>query len=330
MAPNHHPVPVAVREYALSGSDAQADDYQFRLPDKYKQIALDELREDDNIRRQALAQFRECIAKHPNIQRCRMDAIFLLRFLRPKKFNVQAAVDNLEKYLAVRQLYSDWFQNLDPDDPEVDAIISAGYLVPLRARDEHGRQLILRCAKNFDATRYAGAKMAKVHGLIAESLMDDEESQISGYTYINDESGMSVAHLSLFSLTEMRNLIRSVQFSTPMRHKETHFINLPKFAQQIIDFIMMLLSDKLKSRAMFHSSLDDLKRKVDVKLLPKEYGGEVPLSEMIADLKTRLQERKKEIMALDESYVEITKNAKSALKYEENNLVGSFRKLEVD
>lgn len=55
-----------------SASSQQYDDtYQFTLPAKFKKIALDELREDDNIRSQALSQFREWIAKHPHIKKCR-------------------------------------------------------------------------------------------------------------------------------------------------------------------------------------------------------------------------------------------------------------------
>lgn len=68
------------------------------------------------------------------------DAVFLLRFLRTKKYSVQPACEMLEKYLAVRQLFPQWFMNLDPADPDIDAIIESGYLFPLPERDEHGRK----------------------------------------------------------------------------------------------------------------------------------------------------------------------------------------------
>lgn len=35
-----------------------------------------------------------------------------------------------------------------------------------------------------------------------------------------------------------------------MRHKETHFINMPNYANKIIEFAMTVLSDKLKKRIM--------------------------------------------------------------------------------
>ena len=47
------------------------DEYNFSLADTYKQMAQDELREDDSIRESSLQQFRDWIAKHPLIKKCR-------------------------------------------------------------------------------------------------------------------------------------------------------------------------------------------------------------------------------------------------------------------
>jgi hypothetical protein len=65
------------------------DTYECTLSPELQKMAKDELREDENTRNQSLAQFREWIAKHPHIKRCRTDAAFLLRFLRVKKYSVQ-------------------------------------------------------------------------------------------------------------------------------------------------------------------------------------------------------------------------------------------------
>lgn len=145
---------------SISTTPDEYDSYKFTLPAKYKEMAKEELREDESIRTHALAQLREWIAKHPHIKKCRTgagkwilidwniflidlkfsDAVFLLRFLRTKKYSVQPACEMLEKYLAVRQLFPQWFMNLDPADPAIDEIIGSGYLFPLPERDEYGRK----------------------------------------------------------------------------------------------------------------------------------------------------------------------------------------------
>lgn len=238
--------PIAVP--ALSTQPDNFDPYTCSLGPKFRTMALDELREDENIRGQALAQFREWIAKHPHIKRCRTDAVFLLRFLRTKKFSVAAACEMLERYLTIRQLYPQWFQKLDIDDKALAEIIDMGYLVPLPERDAHGRQLILSCAGKFDTSRFTSAQMARAHSLICEALLDDEESQVAGYSYVNDESGLSMSLLGLWSLSDIKSMLSCIQNSTPMRHKETHFLNMPPYANKIIEFAMGVLSDKLKKR----------------------------------------------------------------------------------
>lgn len=92
--------------------------------------------------------------------------------------------------------------------------------------------------------------MARAHSLVVESLMDDEENQVRGYTHINDESGLTMGHLSAWSLTDIRNMLRCIQNSTPMRHKETHFVNIPSCAIKVIEFGISLLNDKLKNRIL--------------------------------------------------------------------------------
>lgn len=260
--------PISV--HLLNTQPDNFDPYVCSLTSKLKKVAQEELREDDNIRQQALAQFREWIAKHPHIKKCRTDAVFLLRFLRTKKFSVPAACEMLQRYLTIRQLYPQWFQKLDIEDKALEEIIDSGYLVPLLERDQHGRQLILSCAGKFDTYRFTSAQMARAHSLVCESLLDDEDSQVAGYTHVNDESGMSMSLLSLWTLTDIKNMLGCIQVrkkirlkltlffnqfhintkqnSTPMRHKETHFLNMPSYANKIIEFAMGVLSDKLKKR----------------------------------------------------------------------------------
>lgn len=49
----------------------QEVEYVCQLPESDQKKALEELREDSNIREQSLDQMREWIEKHPNIKKCR-------------------------------------------------------------------------------------------------------------------------------------------------------------------------------------------------------------------------------------------------------------------
>lgn len=94
-----------------------------------------------------------------------------------------------------------------------------------------------------------------------------------------------------------------------------------------------------------------MKTAIDPRILPKEYGGEIPLCEMIgtytcsfsfsqrfslfcfsANFKKTLREQRNRIKELDDMYIEITS---ADCHYVSTNddlcgISGSFRKLEVD
>ncbi|CRK98400.1 CLUMA_CG011759, isoform A, partial [Clunio marinus] len=310
------------------------DSYQCTLSPKFKEIAKEELREDESVRMQALTQFREWIAKHPHIKKCRTDAPFLLRFLRTKKYSVPVACELLEKNLTVRQMFPNWFQNLDINDPALEAIIDSGYLFPLPERDEQGRRIIFSCAARFDATRFTSAQMARTHAMVVESLLDEQESQVAGYCYITDEAGLTMNHVSLWSLIDLKKMSKCIQVSSPMRHKETHFVNIPSFANKVIEFALSLTSDKLKKRMNLDKNIDELKARVNPALLPKEYGGTIPMDDMISTFKENLRKQRAKTLALDEMCIEVTGMPTNWLGNDdadiEGGLMGSFRKLEVD
>ena len=92
--------------------------------------------------------------------------------------------------------------------------------------------------------------MVRVHSLVVESLMDEEESQVHGYTHLNDESGLTMGHLASWSINDIRNMLACIQNSTPMRLKETHLVNVPGCAMRIIEIALSFLNDKLRSRVL--------------------------------------------------------------------------------
>lgn len=308
--------------------DGQEHNYKCTLSEETKKIAKDELREDETIREQLLEQFRDWIKKHPLIKYCKTDSVFLLRFLRTKKFSLPLAQKLLEKYITIKQLYPIWFRNIAIDDQIINSILDTGYVLPLLKRDKYGRQVLLFNTGRFDSYKYKSEHLVRTHSLVMEALMDDEENQVRGFTYILNESGINMGHISMWSLIDVRKLLNCIQNVMPIRHKRTYLVNIPSYGVKFFELCLSYLNEKLRKRCSIHTSIEELKDDIDIKSLPVECGGEVSMKELIDFIKKIIYEKKEQLEDLENLRIDISEN--QSYSNEIDGVIGSFRKLEVD
>ncbi|XP_055609353.1 retinaldehyde-binding protein 1-like [Uranotaenia lowii] len=309
--------------------------YQFSLPEKYRKTALDELHESEEIRDQSLAQLRDWIAKNPAIHRCRTDAVFLLRFLRTRKFNHIAACENLERYLAMNQNFPRWFQKLDTTESWVQEMIDDWPLLPLGC-DAQGRVVFLIKFSNFNVERFKNTHQIRLMMMILATLWEEEALQVAGGIFIFEDTGLTMSHLAQWSITDIKSFINCVNHSLPLRIKEIHAVNLPRYAVTVADLCLSFASAKLKQRVQCHRTMDDLAKVMDLALLPKEFGGTRTVKDLKQDLRERLTKYRDLILAQDQMEVDLSRYAALWKENEGSGLedgtgvVGSFRKLNVD
>ncbi|CAH1390729.1 unnamed protein product [Nezara viridula] len=306
------------------------------------QIARDELRETDSSREQALQQIKDWVRMNPRIISCRQDDSFFLRFLRFKKFSIPMAQEALERYLLLRQTISQAFHNLDCHLPRMEYLINNGYMFASPGRDKQGRRWLIARPGVFDPYKFINEDMCRIHGIIYETLMEDEENQVRGFVHFADGAGVSFPYLTLFTPKEAVRIVKNGERTLPMRHKEVHVINVPQSLKYVLDWGMTLISDKIKERVKIYTSIEEALKQVDSSMLPKEYGGTMPMAEMIELFKQELEAKRQTLIDNDKMEVCLDlfpENAKagavSALKAgcnqgQSNFHCGSFRKLEVD
>ncbi|XP_052897660.1 clavesin-2-like [Anopheles moucheti] len=307
------------------------DSYQPVSSVLHRQIALEELREDQTFVEQALQQMREWIAKNPAIQTCRTDANFLLRFLRVRKFSHMAACETLERYLLARQRFPAWYSKVDTAEPWVNVMIDSEFVVPL-GRDELGRIVYLVRYANLDIDRFGVTEQIRFFTMVFESIFADELNQIAGIVCIFDDTNIPMRAFAQWSLTDIKNYIECVTKAFPIRVKEVHVVNLPLFGATVGEWIMSCCSEKLRSRLKCYRSLDEFVTKTNlISLLPKEYGGKQEAEDLKRQLKTTLEHYRNVILALDDMKVDEKRSA--TLKNRnptDTEIIGSFRKLDVD
>lgn len=70
---------------------------------------------------------RKRIAEWPELTKCPTDSVFLLRFLRSQKFDVDKSMKVLERFIQMRDENPDWFKKLDPTDPHIAELVRHFY-----------------------------------------------------------------------------------------------------------------------------------------------------------------------------------------------------------
>ncbi|XP_045585325.1 clavesin-1 [Procambarus clarkii] len=315
---------------AAEVSDVLGEDhYVCTLPSEVKKIASRDLNEDDASRAAGLQQMRNFVRRNPAITKCRLDGNFLLRFLRMKKFRVQESQDLLVKYLHMRREHPQWFTGLDVRDPDIDELVSCGYFFALPERDDSGRRVFLNIAGRLDTTRFNSAQMMRTMQMGCESLLEDEENQVRGFTYIFDEKDVGFALVALWTPSDVAKAFQCCEKSVPMRHKEIHILNLPTALHAVFEITKTFLSDKIKNRFQVHSDEAGLRQSVPTRILPKEYGGTIPIADMIQMYKKELLAVRSRVVMLDQMNINKkpkTKKIEKAI----NTIQRNFKKLDID
>ncbi|XP_055683182.1 clavesin-1-like [Lutzomyia longipalpis] len=326
-----------------------ADDYVFQLNDDLKECAERELRETNAIRKSTLEAIRNWLIQHPKILSTRLDSNFILRFLRNKKFSVPQSQECIERYLLLRKVRNgEMFHNLDMTVPEIDDLLDLGYIFALPQRDHLGRRVIMHRPGVFDVQKHKNYHMLKVHALTYESLLEDEENQIRGFVYVVDAAKIGLQHLTLFTPQEAVRIAKNAERTIPMRHKRLVAFNINSSLKFAVDFGISLVSEKFRKRVVLCTNLERAYRYIDKDLLPAEYGGIMPMAEMIKLFKKELEAKQPVILHNDGMQLRLDMYPPEALEGSLgainracgiqtdsmgstfHGLQGSFRKLEVD
>ncbi|XP_053201711.1 alpha-tocopherol transfer protein-like [Panonychus citri] len=245
-------------------------------------------------------KFRDWIKSQPQFVSPRTDDLFILRFLRFRKFNFDESCRVFEKYLKVRNVHPYCYKNLNIRDTSLYDLMKRGYIFPLFERDDRGRTVIFgRCAMFNQKFGHLPTDLFRSIIITFEILLDNEDNQKNGFVYIFDQEGVCLSEVTYLGIRELKRLAQSGEKALPVKHKQVHWINLPHLIRTILIFISGFMTQKLQNRLSFPRDLNELHKRIPVDILPKEYGGSVPWRVMADKWIKTVEENREKLMALD-------------------------------
>lgn len=208
-------------------------------------------------------------------------------------------------------------------------LFDTGYCYPLSGRDEEGRRIILVQTRKLDPDQFDSYDATRLLCYVVTVLLEEEETQIAGVIFVFDHADVSLRHA--MSPSDLRDFMDFSKKCSGCRQKGTYIMNLPSFANVLMELFRSVLSEKLKNRLLLLKSNDELKNHIDPKLLPKEFGGVKTEAEMMEDFHKLRAEKRELLLKLIDVKIDWGKVPLDKIwSSEEEEPIGSFRKLEID
>jgi hypothetical protein len=236
-----------------------------------------------------------------------------------------------EIWLKEMKTYPEYFSNLDIRDPKLSELLDTGFLITLPERNADGSLNFLLRPSRIDPEKFTSSDIVRYFSLLFELEMEDEETQICGIKFITDFSNTPMKFFSLFSMSDYKNIAYHSGTILALRQHGTYMFNIPYGAASILQLLVNLFTDNMKKVTHFLNNKDDLKKYVDLSFLPEENGGKKSTAEIVKNIRKRLEDDRGRILLNDDFIILMDKNSSNSTKSKnDSDIVGSFRKLEVD
>ncbi|XP_050540950.1 alpha-tocopherol transfer protein-like [Daktulosphaira vitifoliae] len=273
----------------------------------------------------------EWMKKQPHLPNAILDEKRITQFLIYSKNSLEKTKKSLEKYYTIKTLKPKFFCNWDSISLELTEAMNYGMLVPLPVLTSEGNRVSLGYFRHNDYKKFNFVNFGKLIVMtfdIRISKLDLYKKEI----LIWDMKHFSTALLPEI-ITHINEFVQITSVAYPLRIERVHIINVPKYANSIINLICSLLKKKITERFIIHKTNDDLKNYINPKILPIDYGGlfSTTSEEIMDNWKEELIKNRNWFLSHNKVLNDEQKRTKSSkIKYLYDDTEGSFRKLDID
>ncbi|KAL3224608.1 hypothetical protein MRX96_026407 [Rhipicephalus microplus] len=243
------------------------------LPFRLQQIAEDELGETPARRKESLAKLLQLLSEEEDLN-SRKDAQFLLRFLRVRKYDVEAALRTVKNYYKIRNTSGPVFRDFLPSKVSP---ATRKLMMIMKEKDAHGRRIFYFKPGMWvlDESSYVDVHRAMV--VCLEYLAKDPTTQTLGVVLLFDYGGFTADKVLAVNVGLIRRAFEYLQDCMPMRLKAVYSVKQGLAFDTFFTMIRPFLKAKLVQRfILIGDKFEELHKEIPAKILPEEYGGQAP------------------------------------------------------
>ncbi len=207
--------------------------------------------------------------------------------------------------------------------------------IHIKGYDKNGRRIFLVRGGKINPEKQNMHDQFRIHFLVTEIILDMlEQSSVTGFSLLQDATGMDINHASLYQPALMKKVMTILQTAYPMRPKALHLLNMPTVMEKVIAAMKAFMVEKMKDRIHLHNSdnMATIHEAFGKDVLPEEYGGtNGKVQEHIDNTVAMLESRKAWLKEQSNFKSDESKRPGQPKTFNDIfGMEGSFRKLAVD
>ncbi|XP_065307314.2 alpha-tocopherol transfer protein-like [Dermacentor albipictus] len=204
----------------------------------------------------------------------RRDTDFLLRFLRVRKYNVEAALQSIKNYYRNRAASDSVYREFLPSKVPLAA---RRLCLVLPQRDVRGRPIVFCHVGHWNPEEITYTTLQQALIMCLEQVISDPVAQTIGIVMMVDYLGFTMDKVFSMSLGLIRRLLEYFQDCMPARLKAVHILNQPYAFDVLFGVVRVFIKSKMAGRMQMHGeNYERFHEEVCPSTLPKEYGGHGP------------------------------------------------------
>ncbi|XP_072393923.1 alpha-tocopherol transfer protein-like isoform X2 [Diabrotica undecimpunctata] len=257
------------------------------------------------------------------------DDIMIQYFLTICNFSIERAKQCLDMYYAVRTVIPELYTNTSPTSSDMQTAYEQMNCCPLPDLTQNLERIIIAKINDVEVDMFNVYKViAMAYVNMFEVIM--WEDLCLGQKIIVDFKSLKINQALTMGPKEVRIVGFILEKVWNLQVKEYHFINVPTYADKMVQLCKILLAKALSEKIFIHKSIEDLHKFIPKEVLPKEYGGtQKTLSELNGAWLKKLKQYKDRFAALENMDI-INANRP---EFGSNNLseyYGNYMKIDVE
>ncbi|GAB0099494.1 hypothetical protein DMENIID0001_153610 [Sergentomyia squamirostris] len=242
------------------------------LSENSRKKAEKELNETLENRERAFKEMSKLIQQEEDLHIPHDNIYLMLKFLRPKKFDVEEAFQLMKNYFKFKIEFPELFIGIVPSEQAYIYAMNGVFLSP--RPDKDGHKVVMVRVDRLDFKVATPMQIIASILVVAEGAMMDQESQVNGFVGVFDCSGFSYQHFKQISLSLMKICFRIVQNVMPVIPIRAHIMHQNVLVHSLYKLIKPFLPQQFIDMIHFHGdNYNELLEYVPKECLFEYFGG---------------------------------------------------------